>query len=166
MSNKGHKCSVLHCKNYQCKESDLTYHSVPLNNEELRRTWIDFCGNPTITTISKRKVVCSSHFSLDDYEPASKRLKKDACPSLLPPSTDSPTSTNKSRGYYCSMIGCNNRQNGQSRDTNDHLVRFHLFPMSPHLRKCWVVKCKNASLDSLTQTELQKNKTCRVLPTL
>jgi len=77
-------CSVISCKNNSTCQ-DKIFFSFPKN--DLRVAWAKFTGQPSSWNPKKWSVICSDHFSPDDLNMVSKRLRPGAIPSSNPQSS-------------------------------------------------------------------------------
>lgn len=68
----GYKCAVADCKNnryYVTKQRKQVYfHSFPPLTNDLRKQWISFCKRGPGWVASKHDVICSVHFTPEDYQ--------------------------------------------------------------------------------------------------
>lgn len=83
-------CAAIGCtkssKKAVCREKKISFHSFPLKNAELLRTWLVNIKRDHFTP-TKNHLICSEHFEESDfvYQPFTHRreLRKGAVPTLF-----------------------------------------------------------------------------------
>ena len=79
-------CAVYGCTNRFSKESSVSFHQFPLQNNDLCKKWIIAMKRDKFVP-TKTSYICSSHFLPDDYATAQisyrPKLKSNAVPSIF-----------------------------------------------------------------------------------
>ncbi|XP_065149841.1 uncharacterized protein [Paramisgurnus dabryanus] len=70
--NKRTQCSAIHCKNYQCNNSDVAFHRFPKEPDRCAK-WVQNLRNASLMGMSSQRLntnyrVCSAHFDASQFK--------------------------------------------------------------------------------------------------